>query len=127
MENLRFKALESTLNREPFKVVPPKERISEYYGSLTFNKRAMREFLPVDAFDNVINAIDSNEKIDRKMADQIAASLKAWAITNGATHYTHWFHPMTGATAEKHDAFMHPIEEGTRCFKFSEWWNPKYL
>ncbi len=119
MSNLRFKALETTLNRKAKKVTPPAMKLSEYYGNLTFNKRAMREFLPVDAFDNIINAIESNEKIDRKMADQIAASMKAWAISNGASHYTHWFHPLTGATAEKHDSFMHPIEEGRAIERFN--------
>ncbi len=119
MSNLRFKALETTLNRKAKKVTPPAEKLSEYYGNLTFNKRAMREFLPVDAFDNIINAIESNEKIDRKMADQIAASMKAWAISNGASHYTHWFHPLTGSTAEKHDSFMHPIEEGRAIERFN--------
>ena len=119
MNNLRFKALESTLSRKVIKIISPTEKLSEYYGDLTFNKRAMREFLPVDAFDNIINAIESNEKIDRKMADQIAASMKAWAISHGASHYTHWFHPLTGATAEKHDSFMYPIEEGRAIERFN--------
>ncbi|MCP4552379.1 MAG: glutamine synthetase type III [Bacteroidetes bacterium] len=119
MSNLRFKAVEYTLNRQPIKVIPPKQKVSEYYGSLTFNKRAMREFLPIDTFDNIINAIESNNKIDRRMADQIAASMKAWALSNGASHYTHWFHPLTGSTAEKHDSFMHPIDEGSAIERFN--------
>ncbi len=119
MNNLRFKALETTITRKAKKITPPTEKLSEYYGNLTFNKRAMREFLPVDAFANIINAIESNAKIDRKMADQIAASMKAWAISNGASHYTHWFHPLTGSTAEKHDSFMHPIEEGRAIERFN--------
>ena len=119
MNNLRFKALEATITRKAKKITPPAEKLSEYYGNLTFNKRAMREFLPVDAFANIINAIESNAKIDRKMADQIAASMKAWAISNGASHYTHWFHPLTGSTAEKHDSFMHPIEEGRAIERFN--------
>ena len=80
MENLRFKALESTLNRIPNRIEPPKEKVSEYFGSLTFSRKAMREFLPVDAYDTIISAIDSNVKINRGMADQIAASMKAWAL-----------------------------------------------
>jgi len=106
MNNLRFKALDFINTRSAKKSTPPTGKLSEYYGTLTFNKRAMREFLPVDAFANIINAIESNEKIDRKMADQIAASMKAWAISHGASHYTHWFHPLTGSTAEKHDSFI---------------------
>lgn len=119
MENLRFKALESTLNRIPNRIEPPKEKVSEYFGSLTFSRKAMREFLPVDAYDTIISAIDSNVKINRGMADQIAASMKAWALSKGATHYTHWFHPLTGATAEKHDSFIHPIEDGRAIERFN--------
>lgn len=119
MSNLRFKALEYTLNRQPKKVIPPKQKVSEYYGSLTFNKKAMREFLPIDTFDNIINAIENNDKIDRGMADQIAASMKAWALSKDASHYTHWFHPLTGATAEKHDSFMYPIDEGSAIERFN--------
>jgi len=119
MNNLRFKAVEATLSRKAKKITPPAEKLSEYFGSLTFNKKAMREFLPVDAFDNIINAIESNDKIERGMADQIAASMKAWAISHGASHYTHWFHPLTGSTAEKHDSFMHPIEEGRAIERFN--------
>ncbi len=119
MSSFRFKALEITLNRKPNRIEPPKEKVSEYYGSLTFSKRAMREFLPVDAYGIIIQAIESNEKIDRKMADQIAASMKAWAISKGVTHFTHWFHPLTGATAEKHDSFVFPIEEGRAIERFN--------
>jgi glutamine synthetase len=119
MKNLRFRAVEVTFNRKPIKVSPPSMKVSEYYGSLTFNKNAMREFLPVDAYDNIINAIESNVKINRGMADQIAASMKAWALSKGATHYTHWFHPLTGSTAEKHDSFIHPIDEGRAIERFN--------
>ncbi len=119
MENLRLRAVETTFCRKPVKITPPSGKVSEYYGSLTFNKSAMREFLPVDAYDNIINVIESNEKINRGMADQIAASMKAWALSKGATHYTHWFHPLTGATAEKHDSFIHPIEDGRAIERFN--------
>lgn len=119
MEKLRFKALELTFSRKPYRVEPPKEKVSEYYGSLTFSKKAMREFLPVDAYDTIISAIDSNVKIERGMADQIAASMKAWALSKNATHYSHWFHPLTGATAEKHDSFIHPIDEGRAIERFN--------
>lgn len=119
MEKLRFKALEYVFNRKPVHVETPTQKLSEYYGTLTFNRRAMREFLPVDAFDNIIGSIDSTAKIDRSMADQIAASMKAWALSKGATHYTHWFHPLTGATAEKHDSFLHPVEDGHAIERFN--------
>ncbi|MCK4677986.1 MAG: glutamine synthetase III [Bacteroidales bacterium] len=112
MTNSRFRALEiiSTRKRKP--VVSPKEKISDYFGELTFNQAAMHEFLTLEAYNAVMEAIDSGKRIDRKIAGQIASSLKAWAISKGASHYTHWFHPLTGATAEKHDAFIDPVEGG---------------
>jgi glutamine synthetase len=118
MENIRFKALEIILNRKPVMFQPPGGKISEYFGEQTFNQVSMQEFLPGDAYLQVIRSMQLGEKIDRKMADQIAASLKAWAMSKGATHYTHWFHPLTGATAEKHDAFINPLEGGKAIENF---------
>lgn len=112
MENIRFKALEATLNRKPVVFKLPSGKISDYFGEQTFSQVSMQEFLPEDAFNQVARSVEKGEKIDRKMADQIASSLKAWAMSKGATHYTHWFHPLTGATAEKHDAFINPMEGG---------------
>ncbi|MEN8225255.1 MAG: glutamine synthetase III [Bacteroidota bacterium] len=112
MENIRFKALEATLNRKAVEFNLPAGKISDYFGEQTFNKVSMQEFLPADAYKQVIRSMMVGEKINRDMADQIAASLKAWAMSKGATHYTHWFHPLTGATAEKHDAFINPMEGG---------------
>lgn len=112
MDNLRFRALEIAMQRQPHEVVFPDRKASEYFGELTFNRNAMREYLTEEAFQQVMNAIEQGEKIDRRIADQVAAGLKAWAISKGATHYTHWFLPLTGSTAEKHDAFVDPIEGG---------------
>ena len=112
MENIRFKALEATLNRKPAVFKLPSGKISDYFGEQTFSNVSMQEFLPGDAYRQVLRSIKKGEKLDRSMADQIAASLKAWAMSKGATHYTHWFHPLTGATAEKHDAFINPMEGG---------------
>lgn len=112
MENIRFKALEATLNRKPVEFKIPSGKISDYFGEQTFSKASMQEFLPGDAYEQVLRSMETGDKIDRKMADQIAASLKAWAMSKGATHYTHWFHPLTGATAEKHDAFINPMDGG---------------
>jgi len=103
MENLRFKALAITLTREKKNIDYPPGKVSEFFGENTFNRKAMREFLTVEAFTRLINAIEKSEKIERRMADQIAAGIKAWALSKGATHYTHWFHPLTGTSAEKHD------------------------
>lgn len=112
MENFRFQALQITLSRKPVKVEPPEERIPEFFGEMTFSKNTMREFLSEEAFDMVISAIEKGGQINRKIADQIATAMKAWAISRCATHYTHWFHPLTGATAEKHDAFVDPTDDG---------------
>lgn len=103
--------------REPEPVLAA-GKASGYFGELTFNKEAMREFLTEEAYTQVMNSIEKGEKIDRRIADQVAAGIKAWAISKGATHYTHWFLPLTGATAEKHDAFVDPVEGGAGIEKF---------
>ncbi|MEI7500942.1 MAG: glutamine synthetase III [Bacteroidota bacterium] len=118
MDTLRFKALEMAMTRKQHVVDFPNLKASEYFGELTFNKAAMREYLTEEAFNQVMNSIEKGEKINRKIADQVAAGLKAWAISKGATHYTHWFLPLTGATAEKHDAFVDPVEGGKGIEKF---------
>ena len=112
MENLRIKALEKLFDRQARKAETPNKKVSEYYGEMTFGKEAMREFLTQEAYKELINSIEKGDPINREIADQVAASLKAWAISKGATHYTHWFHPLTGATAEKHDAFIVPSGYG---------------
>jgi glutamine synthetase len=118
MDNIRFSALWMTMSRQGKEVVFPDKKASEYFGELTFNKSAMREYLTEEAYQQVMNSIEKGEKINRAIADQVAAGLKAWAIANGATHYTHWFLPLTGSTAEKHDAFIDPIEGGTGIENF---------
>lgn len=118
MKNFRFTALEKTLDRKAIPYTMPSTKPSEYFGEMTFNMASMKEYLTVEAFGKVKNAIEKGEKIDRKVADQIAASMKAWATSKGATHYTHWFHPLTGSTAEKHDAFINPEGEGKAIENF---------
>ncbi len=118
MNNLRSRALEISMTRSSHVVGYPDRKASEYFGELTFNHAAMREYLTEEAFKQVMNSIEKGEKIDRKIADQVAAGIKAWAISKGATHYTHWFLPLTGATAEKHDAFVDPVEGGEGIEKF---------
>ncbi|MBL7111377.1 MAG: glutamine synthetase III [Bacteroidales bacterium] len=118
MDNIRFIALQAAMCRERKSVTFPDRRASEYFGELTFNKAAMREYLTEEAFQQVMNAIEKGIKIDRRIADQVAAGMKSWAINNGASHYAHWFLPLTGATAEKHDAFIDPVEGGKGIEKF---------
>jgi glutamine synthetase len=118
MENFRFTALSQTLDRQVVQVDYPSLKISDYYGSMVFNATVMREYLTKEAFQSVQLAIDKGEKIDRKVADQVASAVKAWAMNKGATHYTHWFHPLTGTTAEKHDAFVNPVSGGKAIEEF---------
>ncbi len=118
MSNIRFKALEVTLARKRKSLDLPKEKVSTYFGELTFNRSAMQEFLTQEAYQKLIDVIEKGETIERKVADQIAAGMKSWAMSKGATHYTHWFHPLTGTTAEKHDAFIVPVESGKAIENF---------
>ncbi len=111
MATFRFIALEKTLGRKVEAVSYP-SKVSDYYGSMTFNQSVMREYLTEEAYRAVMNAIENGESIDRKVTDQVASAMKAWAMAKGATHYTHWFHPLTGSTAEKHDAFINPLSNG---------------
>lgn len=120
MSNFRFKAIEISLSRSfDKKPASAGRKVSEYFGEMTFGISVMREYLSKEAFRGVMNAIESGEKIDRRVADQVAASMKTWAISKGATHYTHWFHPLTGATAEKHDAFIVPVDDGKAIENFN--------
>ncbi len=84
----------------------PAQRPETYYGSLVFNRQKMFEYLPKHTYDALVKAIDMKEPLPRDLADSVAAGMKRWAIDNGARHYTHWFHPLTDGTAEKHDAFI---------------------
>ncbi|HYH56566.1 MAG TPA: glutamine synthetase III, partial [Anseongella sp.] len=119
MSTLRFKALESVLNRTQVKFTAPSNKISDYYGTNVFNESTMKEFLSKEAFQSVRDAIEQGTQVDREMANQIASGMKAWAMSKGATHYTHWFQPLTGLTAEKHDAFFEASADGSGIEKFS--------
>lgn len=117
MSTLRFQALKKTLNRKPVEVEEPARR-SEIFGKNVFNEPAMRQYLTKDSYNSVMDAIEKGSKIDRNLADHISTGLKEWAISKGATHYTHWFQPLTGSTAEKHDAFFEPTGNGSAIEKF---------
>ncbi len=118
MANLRFKAMEEAVNRNPLVVDSGSDKISDYYGINVFNRDKMKRYLSKEAYDSVVSAIDEGRRIDRKIAGQVAAGMKAWAIERGATHYTHWFHPLNGATAEKHDAFFTLVKDGDAIESF---------
>ncbi len=112
MTTLRFQALKEASNRIPVKFEET-DRKSNIFGSNVFNDKAMRQFLTPDAFKGVRDAVQHGSKIDRKLADYIAMGMKEWALSKGVTHYTHWFQPLTGATAEKHDAFFETSYDGS--------------
>ncbi|HQP25804.1 MAG TPA: glutamine synthetase III [Smithellaceae bacterium] len=93
--------------------------VSQYFGEDTFNRKAMKEKLPKEIFKKLMDAIDEGKTIDAKTADVVAEAMKKWALEKGATHFAHWFQPMTGITAEKHDAFVEPCGDGQVMEKFS--------
>ena len=118
MSLLRFQAVKEASNRKAVPVDLPKERAEKFYAEAVFNRQKMFEYLPRETYDELVNAIDNKQPISRKLADSVAAGMKQWAIENGARHYTHWFHPLTGGTAEKHDAFIEHDGKGGVVEKF---------
>lgn len=112
MSTLRFQALKEASGRKPVKFEEA-GRKSDLFGSNVFNDKAMKQFLTSDAHKGVKDAVQHGTKIDRKLADYIAMGMKEWALSKGVTHYTHWFQPLTGTTAEKHDAFFETSYDGS--------------
>ena len=112
MSTLRFQALKQASTRKPVKF-EESDKKSNLFGSNVFNDKAMKQFLTSDAFKGVQGAVQHGTKIDRKLADYIAMGMKEWALSKGVTHYTHWFQPLTGTTAEKHDAFFETSPDGS--------------
>ena len=106
MSKLRFHVVEDAFKKKAVNVQLPKERPSEYYASLVFNRAKMFKYLPEKTYQQLVNSIDNGAPLGREVADAVAAGMKKWALEMGATHYTHWFHPLTEGTAEKHDAFV---------------------
>lgn len=119
MTTHRFKAIEQAQNRSRIDVILPSEKISDYFAQNVFTTDVMRRYLSQEAFESMMGSIHSGQKIDRSVADQIAAAMKEWAISKGATSYCHWFQPLTGATAEKHDTFFTPLDSGRGIEAFS--------
>ncbi len=117
MSTLRFHALKHSLDRLPIPVTGEAKQ-SEIFGANVFGFKMMRQFLTKEAFNSLMRAIDKGDKINRSIADQIASSMKDWAMAKGVTHYTHWFQPLTGATAEKHDAFFETVGNGEALERF---------
>lgn len=106
MSGLRFRVVSEAFTKKALQVNPPTENISEYYGRYVFGRKEMAKFLSEECMQALVKAIDQGETLDRQIADEVAEGMKQWAMTHGATHYTHWFQPLTEGTAEKHDSFI---------------------
>jgi glutamine synthetase len=119
MGNIRFQALQTVLTRTIPEFKPTSHKISDFFSANVFDKRKMKDFLSTEAYDGVVTSIDKGEPIPRDLAEQVASAMKSWAMSKGATHYTHWFQPLTGSTAEKHDAFFEPTTDGGAIERFS--------
>lgn len=117
MSTLRFHALKQSLDRLPIPITGEVKQ-SDIFGTNVFGFKTMRQFLTKEAFSSLMRAVDKGDKINRSIADQIASSMKDWAMAKGVTHYTHWFQPLTGATAEKHDAFFETVGNGEALERF---------
>ncbi len=119
MANLRFQVVEEAFKKKPLDVVTPKERPYEYFGKYVFNREKMYKYLPKDVYEKLVDVIDNGARLDRSIADAVAAGIKQWAVENGVTHYTHWFQPLTEGTAEKHDSFIEHDFKGGMVEEFS--------
>jgi len=119
MSTLRFKVVDEAFNRKAHHVDIPAERPEVYYGKYVFNRQKMFEYLPKKTFEVLVNAIDNKESLPLDVADSVAQGMMRWAIDNGARHYSHWFHPLTDGTAEKHDAFVQHDGKGGMVEEFN--------
>ena len=119
MSTLRFRVVEKAFQTKPVEVNVPKERPSEYFGKYVFNREKMFKYLPSNVYAKLVDAMDNGATLDRSIADEVAAGMKRWASELGATHYTHWFQPLTEGTAEKHDAFVEHDGKGGMMEEFS--------
>jgi glutamine synthetase len=117
MATKRLNAYQDVLNREPINI-DYEGKLSDLFGMNVFHAEMMREYLPSDTYKSMMASMHHGVRLDRKNADQVASAMKDWAISKGATHYTHWFQPLTGSTAEKHDAFFKPIGPGKAIERF---------
>ena len=119
MQTLRFQVVGEAFKKKPLVVETPSERPSEYFGRKVFNREKMYKYLPMDVYNAMVDVIDNGARLDRRVADAVAAGMKQWAVENGVTHYTHWFQPLTEGTAEKHDSFVEHDGKGGMVEEFS--------
>ena len=119
MSTLRFRVVEKAFQAKPVEVSVPDERPSDYFAKYVFNREKMFKYLPTSTYNRLVDVIDHGATLDRDMADEVARGMKKWAMELGATHYTHWFQPLTEGTAEKHDAFVEHDGKGGMMEEFS--------
>ena len=119
MSKLRFRVVESAFKKRAVETPLMKERPSEYFGQNVFNRAKMFKYLPEKAYKQITDCIDNGTPLDRETATAVAEGMRTWATEMGATHYTHWFHPLTEGTAEKHDAFIEHDGKGGVIEEFS--------
>ena len=119
MEALRFQVVGEAFKKKPLDVKTPSERPYEYFGKKVFNREKMYKYLPKDVYEKMVDVIDNGSRLDRAVADAVAAGMKQWAVENGVTHYTHWFQPLTEGTAEKHDSFIEHDGKGGMVEEFT--------
>ena len=116
---LRFQVVGEAFKKKPLEVTAPSERPSEYFGIHVFNREKMYKYLKKEVYEQMVDVIDNGSRLDRKVADAVAAGIMQWAKENGVTHYTHWFQPLTEGTAEKHDSFIEHDGKGGMIEEFS--------
>ena len=119
METLRFQVVGEAFKKKPLDVKTPSERPAKYFGKKVFNREKMYKYLPKDVYEKMIDVMDNGARLDRDVADAVAAGMKQWATENGVTHYTHWFQPLTEGTSEKHDSFLEHDGKGGMVEEFS--------
>ena len=119
MSKLRFRVVEKAFQTKPLEVTAPSERPSEYFAKYVFSREKMFKYLPTSVYNKLVDAMDNGVALDRDIADKVAEGMKQWAMELGATHYTHWFQPLTEGTAEKHDAFIEHDGKGGMMEEFS--------
>ena len=119
MEALRFQVVGEAFKKKPLEVKIPGERPSEYFGKKVFTREKMYKYLPKNVYEQMVDVIDNGARLDRDVADAVAAGMKQWAVENGVTHYTHWFQPLTEGTAEKHDSFIEHDGKGGMVEEFT--------
>ena len=119
MSTLRFRVVEKAFQAKPVEVAVPAERPSDYFAKYVFNREKMFKYLPTAVYNRLVDVMDHGATLDRDIADEVAQGMKKWAMELGATHYTHWFQPLTEGTAEKHDAFVEHDGKGGMMEEFS--------